>query len=149
MNTSARLIVGFLSYLIIRINLLRATSLFPKETSTLLDIGMKVQGIWRNAHLTLNSREVTSVHGRKLFIVYVRFPRLCAPQSLQSARTAEHMKDWGSTASNKSSKQSKKTLLSLVRSIEDQIPSLCAELELAGHVWKANNVFAHYLVDWL
>ena len=34
---------------------------------------------------------------------------------LTFTRITEQMKDWGSTAFNKSSKQSKKTLLSLVR----------------------------------
>ena len=126
---------------------LQATSLFPKETSTLLDIGMSSQEICRIARLTLNSRNLTSVSGRKLFVVYVRSPSLGAVHISQSVRTAEQKKDWESTAINRSSKQSKKTLLLQVRSFEGHQSPPCAEAELPGHGSEANIPFAHHPVD--
>lgn len=96
-----------------------------------------------NSRLTLNSRNLTSVSGRWLWIVYVRSPKSRAIHSLPLARTVKQTKDWGSTASSRSSKQSKKTLLALVRSSEGHSPLPCAGTSARHMFQKLNTSLAH------
>lgn len=111
----------------------------------------KSSKVCTNSRLTLNSRNLTSVSGRWLWIVYVRSPKSRAIHNLPLARTVKQTKDWGSTASSRSSKQSKKTLLALVRSSEGHSPLPCAGTSSPAHVSETEYLtcsLSHVPANW-
>ena len=81
------------------------------------------------------------MHKRELWIVYVGFQSLCTVQILLFLRIRKRMRNWGSTALKRLSKQLEKLLQPLVRSPEITMLQHVREIE-------SQNPFVRSPVDW-